>query len=289
MININNIDQESSSTNININSINNIDNKAAAPSTTTTTTTIDNDNKAAVSTTTTPCIYHHVNPFASNCHDYPPHEFVLHCPNELLPEMFHAIQSAINGQVRALSTWIMQFNINYALPSVCESTISSAAISMKSVKLQCHGGRHAHQPYVYKILQPNDRTNRVYIDIDGLNEPSLEHYHIFPVNDDVLSASASPNYVTYATYANNFITQSIVTTMTSLVFYSYEFDELSTNDLTMSAFQLQLSWTMTIIVVAAYVLMIAANGILLQTKVSNFCNKDIMVQRSCVKKYISSG
>ena len=52
----------------------------------------------SVSTTATPCIYHHVNPFASNCHDYPPHEFVLHCPNELLPEIFHAIQSAINGQ-----------------------------------------------------------------------------------------------------------------------------------------------------------------------------------------------
>ena len=93
---------------------------------------------------------------------------------------------------------------------------------------------------------------------------------VFPVNDDVLSASASPNYVTYATYANNFITPSIVTTTNSLVLYFYEFNELSTNEHTTSAFQLQLSWTMTIIVVAAYVLMIAANGILLQTKVGNF-------------------
>ena len=85
-----------------------------------------------------------------------------------------------------------------------------------------------------------------------------------------MSASASPNYVTYATYANNFITPTIVTTMTSLVFYFYESNELSTNKHTKSAFQQQLSWTMTIIVVAAYVLMIAANGILLQTKVGNF-------------------
>ena len=116
----------------------------------------------------------------------------------------------------------------------------------------------------------NDRTNHVYNDIIGLNELFHEDYPISPVNDDVLSASASPNYVTYATYANFFITPSIVTTMTSLVFYFYEFDELSTNEHTTSAFQLQLSWTMTIIVVAAYVLMIAANGILLQTKVGNF-------------------
>ena len=94
---------------------------------------------------------------------------------------------------------------------------------------QCQGGRHAHPPYVHEILRPNDRTNHVYNDIIGLNELSHEHYHIFPVNDDVLSASASPNYVTYATYANNFITPSIVTTMTSLVFYFYEFNELSTN------------------------------------------------------------
>ena len=135
---------------------------------------------------------------------------------------------------------------------------------------QCQGGRHAHPPYVHKILQPNDRTNHVYANIIGLNELYLEHYHIFPVNDDVLSASASPNYVTYATYANIFITPSIVTTMTPLVFYFYEFDELSINEHKTSAFQLQLSWTMTIIVVAAYVLMIAANGILLQTKVGNF-------------------
>ena len=69
---------------------------------------------------------------------------------------------------------------------------------------------------------------------------------------------------------NNFITPSIVTTMTSLVFYFYEFDELSTNEHTTSAFQLQLSWTMTIIVVAAHVLMIAASGILRQTKFGNF-------------------
>ena len=58
--------------------------------------------------------------------------------------------------------------------------------------------------------------------------------------------------------------------MTSLVFYFYESNELSTNEHTTSAFQLQLSWTMTIIVVTAYVLMIAANGNLLQTKVCNF-------------------
>ena len=119
-------------------------------------------------------------------------------------------------------------------------------------------------------LPPNDRTNHVYIDIIGLNEPYLEHYHIFPVNDDVLSASASPNYVTYATYANNFKTPSIVTTTTSLVFYFYESNKLSTNEHTTSAFHQQLSWTMTIIVIAAYVLMIAASGILLQTKFGNF-------------------
>ena len=165
----------------------------------------------SVSTITTPCIYHHVNPFASNCHDYPPHEFVLHCPNELLPEIFHAIQSAINGQdaptsiyqqnliglspfnVRALSTWIMQFNINCALPSVCESTISSAAISMKSVKLQYQSGQHALPPYTYEIL----------------------------------NASVSFKYVTYATYANKFKTPSIGTTTTSPVYYYYEFHELS--------------------------------------------------------------
>ena len=165
----------------------------------------------SVSTTATPCMYHHVNPFASNCHDYPPHEFVLHCPNELLPEIFHAIQSAINGQdaptsiyqqnliglspfnVRALSTWIMQFNINCALPSVCESTISSAAISMKSVKLQCQGGQHAHPPYTHEIL----------------------------------NASVSFKHVTYATYTNKFKTPSIGTTTTSPVYYYYEFHELS--------------------------------------------------------------
>ena len=94
---------------------------------------------------------------------------------------------------------------------------------------------------MHEILRPNDRTNHVYNDIIGLNELFHEHYHIFPVNDDVLSASASPNYVTYATYANNFITPSIVTTMTSLVFYFYEFDELSINEHTTPAFQLQLS------------------------------------------------
>ena len=135
---------------------------------------------------------------------------------------------------------------------------------------QCQGGRHAHPPYVHEILRPNDRTNHVYNDIIGLNELFHEHYPISPVNDDVLSASASPNYVTYATYANNIKTPSIVTTTTSLVFYFYELNELSTNEHTTSAFQLQLSWTMTIIVVAAYVLMIAASGILRQTKFGNF-------------------
>lgn len=87
--------------------------------------------------------------------------------------------------------------------------------------VQCYGGRHAYPTYVLKILQPNDRTNHVYIDNIGLNELYLEHYHILPVNDDVLSASASSNFVTYTTYANNFITPSIVTTTTSLVFYFY--------------------------------------------------------------------
>ena len=95
--------------------------------------------------------------------------------------------------------------------------------------VQCQGGRHAHPPYVHETLRPNDRTDHVYNDTIGLNELVLEHYPISPVNDDVLSASASPNYVTYATYANNFITPSIVTTMTSLVFYFYEFNEQSTN------------------------------------------------------------
>ena len=131
--------------------------------------------------------------------------------------------------VQALSPWIIQFNFDIALSSAWESTISSATIFIKSVMLQCHGGRHAHPPYVHEILRPNDRTNHVYNDIIGLNELVHEHYPISPVNDDVLSASASPNYVTYATYANNFITPSIVTTMTSLVFYFYEFNELSTS------------------------------------------------------------
>ena len=95
--------------------------------------------------------------------------------------------------VRALSTWIMQFNINCALPSVCESTISSAAISMKSVKLQCQGGQHAHPPYTHEIL----------------------------------NASVSFKHVTYATYTNKFKTPSIGTTTTSPVYYYYEFHELS--------------------------------------------------------------
>ena len=122
---------------------------------------------------------------------------------------------------------------------------------MKSVKLQCQGGQHAHPPYTHEIR----------------------------------NASVSFKHVTYATYTNKFKTPNIGTTTTSPVYYYYEFhelssirlpmiiaftNELSTNEHTTSAFQLQLSWTMTIIVVAAYVLMIAANGILLQTKVGNF-------------------
>ena len=96
--------------------------------------------------------------------------------------------------VQALSPWIIQSNLDIALSSAWESTLSSAKTSI-----------------------PNDRTNHVYNDIIGLNELFHEHYTISPVNDNVLSASASPNYVTYATYANNFITPSIVTMMTSLV------------------------------------------------------------------------
>ena len=101
--------------------------------------------------------------------------------------------------VRALSTWIMQFNINCALPSVCESTISSAAISMKSVKLQCQGGQHAHPPYTHEIL----------------------------------NASVSFKHVTYATYTNKFRTPNIGTTTTSPVYYYYELHELSSIRLSM--------------------------------------------------------
>ncbi len=95
--------------------------------------------------------------------------------------------------VRALPTWIMQFNINCALPSGCESTISSAAISMRSVKVQCQGGLYAQPPYMHEAL----------------------------------NASVSFKYVTYMTYTSKFKTPSIRTTTTLPVYYYYEFHELS--------------------------------------------------------------
>ena len=63
---------------------------------------------------------------------------------------------------------------------------------------------------------------------------------------------------------SNFMTPS---TVTSPVFYFHEFNKLSTNEHTTSSFHLQISWTMTIFVVAAYVLMITASCILLPTTV----------------------
>ena len=65
---------------------------------------------------------------------------------------------------------------------------------------------------------------------------------------------------------SNFMTPS---TVTSPVFYFYESNKLPTNEHTTSSFHLQISWTMTIFVVAAYVLMISASCILLPTKVGN--------------------
>ena len=259
----------------------------------------------SVSTTATPCMYHHVNPFASNCHDYPPHEFVLHCPNELLPEIFHAIQSAINGQdahtynyefqhSNGLNDYGVQATIchaDYALPLTWTSTLlhsytilhtyltTSALLDPWTILLSANYNNFAD--FVQALRKQVQLSNTALVFV----YTACTTYHIHPANESTgLStaellignrAQTNSRDIAMPTFSiprcfNNFITPNIVTTMTSLVFYSYEFDELSTNEHTTSAFQLQLSWTMTIIVVAAYVLMIAANGILLQTKVGNF-------------------
>ena len=85
-----------------------------------------------------------------------------------------------------------------------------------------------------------------------------------------MNALVSFKYKKYATYASKFKTSSIRTTTTPLVYYYYEFNELSTNEHTTLAFQLLLSWTITIIMVVAHVLIIAAFGIIRQTKFGNF-------------------
>ena len=168
---------------------------------------------------------------------------------------------------------------------------------MKSVKLQCQGGQHAQPPYTYEILNASvsfkhmtyaTDTNKFITPSIGTTTTSPVYYY-YEFHE--LSSIRLPMIIAFTIMAtacvlrllaariqttevprcfSNFITPNIVTTMTSLVFYFYEFDELSTTEHKTSAFQLQLSWTMTIIVVTAYVLMIAANGILLQTKVGNF-------------------